>query len=83
MNEPTQLCDEAVAALRRGNKIEAIKITREKQRLGLKEAKDAVEAYAEKNSIEVRGISAGSSGGAYIKLFVFGLIAVVAYYVFK
>ena len=35
----------ALAALRRGNKIEAIKIVRAELGLGLKEAKDAVEAY--------------------------------------
>lgn len=35
----------AIDALRRGNKIEAIKILREEQHLGLKEAKGQVEAY--------------------------------------
>lgn len=35
----------AVAALRQGNKIEAIKIVRVEFGLGLKEAKDAVEAH--------------------------------------
>ena len=34
---------EAIDALRRGNKIEAIKLTREQTGLGLKESKDAVE----------------------------------------
>ena len=36
----------AIAALRQRNKIEAIKITREEQNIGLQEAKDAVEEYA-------------------------------------
>ena len=35
----------AIAALQRGNKIEAIKITREERSIGLKEAKDAIEDY--------------------------------------
>ena len=35
----------AIAALHQGNKIEAIKIVREEQDIGLKEAKDAVEDY--------------------------------------
>ena len=35
----------AIAALHRGNKMEAIKIVREEQNSGLKEAKDAVEDY--------------------------------------
>jgi ribosomal protein L7/L12 len=41
-----QLPPEAVAALRKGLKINAIKIVRETWGLGLKESKDAVEAYA-------------------------------------
>lgn len=41
----TTLSAEAIAALENGNVIEAIKITREKTGLGLKEAKDAVEAH--------------------------------------
>jgi ribosomal protein L7/L12 len=35
----------AIAALHRGNKIEAIKITRQERSIGLKEAKDAVEDH--------------------------------------
>jgi hypothetical protein len=36
---------DAVAALERGRKVEAIKITRQATNVGLKTAKDAVEAY--------------------------------------
>jgi len=39
------LSEAAIAALQRGNKIEAIKLVRVEQGLGLKEAKDLVEAY--------------------------------------
>jgi ribosomal protein L7/L12 len=39
------LSEAAVAALQRGNKIEAIKLLRMQQGIGLKEAKDLVEAY--------------------------------------
>lgn len=35
----------AIAALHRGEKIEAIRITREERNIGLKEAKDAVDEY--------------------------------------
>jgi ribosomal protein L7/L12 len=35
----------AISALHHGNKIEAIKIVREERNIGLKEAKDAVDAY--------------------------------------
>lgn len=40
-----QLPPEAVAALNAGRKIEAIKIVREQQGIGLKEAKELVEGY--------------------------------------
>ena len=39
-----QVPAEAVEALKRGNKIEAIKLTRASTGMGLKDAKDAVEA---------------------------------------
>lgn len=37
----------AIEALRKGHKIDAIKILRQEWRLGLKEAKDAVDTYLE------------------------------------
>ena len=40
-----ELPAEAVAALQRGNKIEAIKIVRMERKIDLKDAKDTVEAY--------------------------------------
>lgn len=42
---PHTLSPSAIAALYRGNKIEGIKIVREERKVGLKEAKDAVEEY--------------------------------------
>ncbi len=44
MTAETGLPDKVVDALRRGDKIEAIKLLREQTGIGLKEAKDAVEA---------------------------------------
>ena len=41
---PTLSVD-AIAALRRGDKIEAIKLVRHERNIGLKEAKDAVEEF--------------------------------------
>lgn len=41
----TQLPEQAIAALNLGRKIEAIKIVRESTGLGLKEAKNLVDAY--------------------------------------
>lgn len=43
--QPPHLPPAAIDAIRRGNKIEAIKIVREVRLLGLKEAKDQVDAY--------------------------------------
>jgi hypothetical protein len=44
MTAETGLPDKVVDALRRGNKVEAIKLLREQTGVGLKEAKDAVDA---------------------------------------
>jgi ribosomal protein L7/L12 len=41
----TGIPSQAIIELQQGRKIEAIRIVREEQGLGLKEAKDAVEAY--------------------------------------
>lgn len=61
--ETGALPEEAVAALENGNVIEAIKITREKTGLGLKEAKDAVEAHGSQ-----RPVAAQRQGAAGIPL---------------
>lgn len=47
----------AVEALRRGNKIEAIRLVRQHTGLGLKEAKDAVEAHERTMVPTVEGLS--------------------------
>ncbi len=45
------LSPEAIDALQRGNKIEAIKIVREAERLDLKDAKDRVDAYVKNDPV--------------------------------
>ena len=45
MSEQVTLSEAAIAALTRGHKVEAIKITRVEKSLGLKEAKDQVDTY--------------------------------------
>lgn len=52
----------AISALQRGNKIEAIKLVRQEQGLGLKEAKDVVEAYLEKQPALQASLAAAQSG---------------------
>jgi hypothetical protein len=56
----------AIAALQRGNKIEAIKIVRTERGCDLKDAKDAVDAYVESNpalksSLEAQSVAAGGT----------------------
>jgi len=46
---PQQLSAAAMAALQRGNKIDAIKLARQETGLGLKEAKDVIDAYIASN----------------------------------
>ena len=45
MNEDTELPQDVLAAIRANRKIDAIKLLREQRNLGLKEAKDVVDAY--------------------------------------
>ena len=45
MNDKNEMPADVVAAINANNKIEAIKLLREQRNIGLKEAKDAVEAY--------------------------------------
>lgn len=45
MAEDSDLPEDVVAAIKAGHKVEAIKRLREARGLGLKEAKDAVDAY--------------------------------------
>ena len=63
--------DDLVELVRRGKKIGAIKIYRERHNVGLKEAKDAVEALAAEHEIATQG-----SGCAGVVLL--GLVGVVA-----
>jgi ribosomal protein L7/L12 len=42
---------EAIAALQRGNKIEAIKLVREAQKLDLKDAKDRVDDFVKNDPV--------------------------------
>ena len=71
---------DAIAALEQGNKIEAIKITRMQNGLGLKESKDAVEAYLERNPAlnERFKLASSSDGNGMIYVLILG-VAALAY----
>ena len=73
----------AIAALHRGNKIEAIKITREERHIELKEAKDAVEEHMRSQpSLESSFAAAQTETKRSVLLWLVALIALalVAYY---
>jgi ribosomal protein L7/L12 len=78
-----RLPDAAVVALERGNKIEAIKIVREVQRIDLKGAKDAVDKYVRSQPAPQQKFKAANEN-AKLCLFkltvILGLAAAAAYY---
>jgi ribosomal protein L7/L12 len=73
------------SALRQGNKIEAIRLLREKAGLGLKEAKDAVESFESESKGEEGQRSPGEvpkSGGGFWLLAVLAAVVLLGYYLF-
>jgi len=78
----TQIPAGAIAALQNGNKIEAIKIVRMERNIGLKEAKDAVEAYvAAQPALQATMAAAQKQGAAGLLrwLIVLALLGIVAW----
>ena len=55
------LSADALAAIRRGDKLEAIRIVRGELRIGLKEAKDFVDAYVERHPDLSQALAAARS----------------------
>jgi ribosomal protein L7/L12 len=74
---PVVLTSEAVAALERGQVIEAIKLVRATTGLGLKESKDAVDAYLAANPALREQIAAGASESGRRVALVLALLAVL------
>ncbi|HTE41890.1 MAG TPA: ribosomal protein L7/L12 [Steroidobacteraceae bacterium] len=78
-----QLSGPAMRAVQAGHKIEAIKLVREATGLGLKEAKQAVEAYQAQHGIV---LSTQPSGSAALSLFswlfaiMMGIVAIVYFW---
>ena len=73
-----QLPPSAVSALHAGNKIEAIKLTREATNLGLKEANELMEAYVATTPELQAHLQAHSGKGGSVLSWLFMIVLVVA-----
>ncbi len=83
--ENNEIPTEALAALERGEKIEAIKFVRIANKMGLKEAKDIVELYIDRNpELKARmNIASKQHAAGFLRWFVPLLImGVWAYFYF-
>ena len=82
-NSTPQLPVAALAALRQGNKIEAIKLIREQQGIGLKEAKDRVDDYLNSQPARQSSVASAQSEAKRRSLLWLALIVAIsllAYY---
>ena len=81
--EDAGLSSAAIAALQKGNKIEAIKIVRVERNLGLKEAKDCVEDYVRRDPSlkrKMEEVQAEAKKGFMFWLVVLLALGAAAYY---
>ena len=76
-----QLPSAAVAAIQQGNKIAAIKIIRAERGLGLKEAKDLVDAFVEADPVLRDRVKQKSGSGFGIVLLI--IAGAAAFWVFR
>lgn len=79
-----QLPESARAALARGSKIEAIKAVREANAMGLKEAKEFVEEFLERNpdvAGNMKAANAESAKGALGWVVLFAAVGTLLYYI--
>lgn len=81
LSEP--LPADVIAAAQRGEKIEAIKLLRERTGIGLAEAKDAVEAFTDGNTT-LHGGNVQAEGGSLraLSFVVIGVVLLVIGYFF-
>ncbi|MFW1953052.1 ribosomal protein L7/L12 [Acinetobacter beijerinckii] len=84
MNPNPVIPNEALQALRSGQLIDAIKITREKTGLGLKESKDLVDQYLKEHPQEQAQIqeqlAQRSRGGIKIIVLMMFILAILVWY---
>ena len=82
MNDQAELPDDVIAALRANRKIEAIKRLREARGIGLKEAKDAVDAY-ERNNPGVAGSTPELRESGANPLFILVILGIAGYLAYR
>ena len=81
MNEDPPISEAVIAAIQRGRKIDAIKILRAETGLGLKEAKEAVEAHVARHPDLAAQLGAsGESGVGRLLLIGAAVAAAIAIY---
>jgi len=75
---------EAIDALQRGNKIEAIKIAREAQKLDLKDAKDKVDDYVKNDPVLKQKFASAQAEttGNLVRWLILITLAIAGYYLF-
>ena len=75
---------EAIDALQRGNKIEAIKLVREAQKLDLKDAKDRVDAYVKNDPVLQQKFASAQAEttGSLVRWLILIVLAIAGYYLF-
>lgn len=79
MSDESSLPADVIEAIRSNRKIEAIKLLREDRNLGLKEAKETVDAYVRQNPhLEVQRNTGGGLGR--LVLLILGLMIFYALY---
>ena len=75
---------EAIAALQRGNKIEAIKLVRKASNLGLKDAKDRVDDYVQNDPVLQQKFASAQAEttGSLVRWLILIALAIAGYYLF-
>jgi hypothetical protein len=80
MNNESEFPEDVLTAIRANRKIEAIKLVRKHQNIGLKEAKHLVDAYIEKHPPSVGSRSQRSGSGPGFAPLVFACIVTALVY---
>ena len=78
------LPSEAISALQRGNKIEAIKIVREAEKLDLKDAKDRVDDYVKNDPVLQQKFASAQAEttGSLVRWLILIALAILGYFFF-